>query len=235
AARAAVARFWALMFGRSMTETVDDIPLHGPLPTGMDRLADDFVEHKFDIRRVIRAIAYSSPFQRDSRSFDFDITQAHEDAWAAFPLSRLRPEQVAGCIVQASRLKTIDDQSSILTQLQSFNSINDFITRYGDTGQDEFDEDPVTITQRLLMLNGKVVDENADTNPVLNASSHIDMFADSDQQAIEVAYLAVLNRPPSQDMIDFFSEKINQEGNRERVLVDLFWQLMNSSEMAFNH
>ncbi|MEL7336159.1 MAG: hypothetical protein AAFN70_08175, partial [Planctomycetota bacterium] len=100
---------------------------------------------------------------------------------------------------------------------------------------DEFDEDPVTITQRLLMLNGKVVDENADTNPVLNASSHIDMFADSDQQAIEVAYLAVLNRPPSQDMIDFFSEKINQEGNRERVLVDLFWQLMNSSEMAFNH
>ncbi|MEL7337027.1 MAG: DUF1549 domain-containing protein, partial [Planctomycetota bacterium] len=133
AARAAVARFWALMFGRSMTETVDDIPLHGPLPTGMDRLADDFVEHKFDIRRVIRAIAYSSPFQRDSRSFDFDITQAHEDAWAAFPLSRLRPEQVAGCIVQASRLKTIDDQSSILTQLQSFNSINDFITRYGVT------------------------------------------------------------------------------------------------------
>ena len=61
----------------------------------METLARDFVEHDFNIRRLLRIIAATEVFQLDSRA-DFEVTAGHEHEWAVFPLSRLRPEQVAG-------------------------------------------------------------------------------------------------------------------------------------------
>src|SRR6056297_2054097 len=133
--RAAIARVWALMFGRAATDAVDDLPLDQPLPPPLIPLVDDFARHR-DLRRAIRIIVGSEAFRVDSRA-SFDITAEHERVYAAFPLTRLRGEQVAGSIVQASRIKSIDRESSFLVQLMRFGSINDFLERYGDPGENE--------------------------------------------------------------------------------------------------
>ena len=62
-ARATVNRVWALMFGQPLVEPIDDIPLVGDAyPPGLQLLADDFVAHGYDLRRLIRLIAASEPF-----------------------------------------------------------------------------------------------------------------------------------------------------------------------------
>ena len=234
ASRAAVSHVWALMFGRPATDAVDNLPLDLAAPPIVDALADDFVETEFDLRRLIRLIAKSAAFRIDSRG-DFEVTSVHEDAGAVFPLVRLRPEQVAGSIVQAARIKAIDRDSSFFIQLQKFGGMNDFINRYGDMGEDEFSTDSVTITQRLVMLNGSMLREMINSNPFFNASGHIGMFAADDAAAVETIYLCVLNRYPTDDERAKFVERLTSASQRSEAIEDLFWVLLNSTEFAWNH
>ena len=234
AARAAVSHVWALMFGKPIGESVDNLPLDEPIHPMLTILAEDFVDNGFDLRRLISVIAGSAPFRVDSRS-DFEITPRHEQHFAVFPLVRLRPEQVAGSIIQASRIKKTDRESSVFLQLQTLAGTNDFVKQYGDMGEDEFTTDSVTITQRLLMMNGKLTREIVDSNPVLNASAHIEMFAEDDSAAIETAYLCALNRYPSEAETCHFIERLSDSTNRGEAIEDLIWVLLNSSELAWNH
>jgi hypothetical protein len=234
AARAAVSHVWALMYGRPATEAVDNLPLDETTTPVVEALADDFVANGFDLRRLIRLVAMSAPFRVDSRA-DFEITPEHEQQGAVFPLVRLRPEQVAGSVVQSGRIKAIDRDSSFFIQLQKFGGMNDFVNRYGDMGEDEFSTDSVTITQRLVMLNGKMLREVTDSNPLFNAAGHIGMFAADDQQAVETVFLCVLNRYPNEAETQHFVQRIAAAKQPSEAIEDLFWVLLNSTEFAWNH
>lgn len=232
--RAFANRVWALMFGQPLHAPVDDIPLHGPLPPALDRLADAVGERQWSMRDLVRIISATKAFQMASVA-DFEITPEHEAAWAVFPLIRLRPEQVARGVMQASRLTTINDNSAFILQMIAFGAENDFVTRYGDTGEDEFSQDNITITQRLLMMNGEMVRERSEANPVLNATSHIHMFAKDNSTAVETVYLAVLNRRPTDTERSHFVQRLSEGGDRAAAIEDLYWVLLNSSEMVWNH
>jgi hypothetical protein len=234
AARAAVSHVWALMFGRPAGDTVDNLPLDRPSNPMLEALADDFVDHGFDLRRLIRVIAGSAAFGVDSRA-EFAISEAHERAHAVFPLVRLRPEQVAGSVIQAARVKKTDRQSSLFLQLQTAAGTSDFVKQYGDVGEDEFSTDSVTITQRLLLMNGKLIGEIVNSNPVLNAAGHVGMFAADDRTAVETIYLCALNRYPTDAEEEHFTGRIGAAVNRADAIEDLLWVLLNSSEMAWNH
>ena len=234
AARAAVSHVWALMFGRPAGEAVDNLPLDEHSNAMVEAMADDFVEHGFDLRRLIRLIAGSAAFRVDSRAA-FEVTEKHERAHAVFPLMRLRPEQVAGSVIQAARIKKTDRESSLFLQMQTFFGTNDFVTQYGDMGEDEFTTDSVTITQRLLMMNGNMTGEIVNSNPLLNASAHIGMFAADDEAAVDTTYLCALNRYPSEAEKEHFTRRLAEADNRSEAIEDLLWVLLNSSELAWNH
>ncbi len=233
-ARATVSRVWALLFGRPIGDSVDDLPMDQEIHPAIAILAEAFVASGFDLRQLIGWVVHSAPFQAASVA-EFEITPQHESVWAVFPLVRLRPEQVAGSVIQAARIKTVDRGSSLLVQLQKLGSTTDFLRRYGDIGEDEFDQQPITVTQRLIMLNGKLVDEFSDPNPILNASSHIGLFATDDVDAVETAYLATLNRLPTETESQAFVDRLAESGNRQRAMEDIYWVLLNSSELAWNH
>ena len=236
-ARMAVNRVWALMFGKPLVQPIDDIPLFGPFPPGLQLLADDFVANGYDMRRLIRLIAHSAVFQADSRA-DIELQPTHEDQWAVFPLVRLRPEQVAGSVLQAASLSTIDARSNIIWQLIKFGQQNDFVQAYGDMGEDEFTDRGGTIPQRLLMMNGDLIKERTEQNIVLNASSRIALFAPDHRTAIESAYLAVLTRRPSPTESAHFEAEFAEArsaGDRLQAVEDLYWTLMNSTEFLWNH
>lgn len=231
--RAAVSRIWALMFGRPATEAVDNLPLDEELPALLEPIVDDFCQHR-DLRRTIRIITQSDAFRASSRA-PFDVTSEHETHFAVFPLTRLRGEQVAGSVVQASKIKSIDRESSLLVQLIRFGSINDFLGRYGDLGENEFSKDGITIPQRLLMLNGKMLREAGEANPLLGATAHISMFAPDDERAVETMFLCLLNRYPDDAERDHFVDRLSQSDDRSKTLEDFFWTLANSTEFAWNH
>jgi len=237
-ARAIVNRVWAMMFGRPLVEPIDEIPLKGSLPPGMETLATDLVEHDFDLRRLVRVIMQTRVYQLDSRAADDDhpITREHEKHWAAFPITRLRPEQVIGAVTQAASLETLDADSNILVRIARGAAQNNFITRYGDTGEDEFDDRGGTIPQRLLMMNGNIVSEQLGGGP-MTASTQIANFAPNDKKAIETAYLVVLTRRPTADEQAYFLEQLKdlKGGARQDRIQDLYWALFNSTGFSWNH
>ena len=234
AARAAVSHVWALMFGRPMGDAVDNLPLDEPCHPMLNTLAEDFVSHGFNLRRLIRVIAASQAFRVDSRA-EFEITPEHEHAFAVFPLVRLRPEQVAGSIIQAARIKKTDRDSSLFLQLITLTGTNDFVTQYGDIGEDEFNSDSITITQRLLMMNGNLLGELVNFNPLLNTSAHVGMFARDSSHVVETVYLCALNRYPTTVEKQHFVSRIDGTENSSEAIEDLLWVLLNSSELAWNH
>ena len=235
-ARATVNRIWAIVFGRPLVDPVDNIPLHRPFPPALETLADDFVAHDYDLRRLIRIIVLSQPFRIDSRA-DFEITDDHEQNWAAFRLTRLRAEQVAGALIQSCSTKTIDANSHIFDKLSRHFREVEFVKRYGDLGEDEFEDRGGTITQRLLMMNGELLQALTKRDLVGNASTRIAVLAEGDERAIDTAYLCVLTRHPSKRELEHFRKRIDRvTGNeRSRRLEDLFWVLLNSSEFSWNH
>jgi hypothetical protein len=235
-ARATVNRVWALLIGKPLVNPIDDIPLVGPYPPGLQLLADDFAAHDYDLQRLIRLIATSDVFRRDSRA-DFEITEQHENTWAVFPLSRLRPEQISGSLIQAASLKTIDGQAHVFTRIAMFGQTNQFVQRYGDLGEDEFTDRGSTIPQRLLMMNGNLVKDRTRPNPLFSGSTRIATLTGRPEKQIEAAYLAVLTRRPTADESQHFVQRLKSNEGRKRAdtLEDLYWTLVNSTEFSWNH
>jgi hypothetical protein len=237
-ARAIVNRIWALMFNRPLVTPVDDLQIHGPFPEVMEILAEDFTAHHCDLQRLIRLIANTKSFQLDSSSGDaaHPVTPAMEAQWAAFPMTRLRSDQVAGSIAQASSLTTLDADSHIIARLKRLIEASGFLKRYGDSGEDEFSNQSGTIPQRLLMMNGEVVQSHVKANPLFNASTRIATLAPDAAMAVETAYLALYTRLPEAAEAEFFRHKIAaQPAQRAEVLADLYWTLMNATEFSWNH
>jgi hypothetical protein len=194
------------------------------------------VAHGYDLRRLIRVIAGSRVFRLDSAS-EPEPGEAEDLHWAVFPITRLRPEQVAGSILQAASVATLDAESHILLRLARFGQINEFVTRYGDTGEDEFDGRGGTIPQRLLMMNGKIVRERVAAN-WLNSIGRVARMAPSHEKAVETAYLAVLSRRPTPEEAAHFEQSLRgapSPSHRQQMLEDLFWALVNSAEFSWNH
>jgi hypothetical protein len=89
-----------------------------------------------------------------------------------------------------------------------------------------------TIPQRLMVMNGNLVDERVRANPVVNATSRIALAPTP--QAIESLYLAALNRKPTPDEIAYFTPWF-QSSTPIEATGDVLWALVNSTEFLWNH
>ena len=141
-------------------------------------------------------------------------------------MTRLRPEQVAGAVFQAASLTTLGPQSHWFVRLVSYTGRNDFVRRYGDTGEDEFDARGGTIPQRLLLMNGEIVREKI-KDDFFTAATRIAELAPDDRKAVETAYLAVLTRRPTPEESAHFVGRLagttgnDAEGPADRPLLGL--------------
>lgn len=234
-ARATVNRAWALLLGRPLVEPVDDLTGVEQPPRILTLLADDFTAHGYDLQRLFRVITATEAFQLESAA-DPEPTEAHDRAWAVFPLTRLRPEQVAGALVQSSSVATIDAQSHLLTRFLRYVNERDFVQRYGDVGDEEFTARSGTIPQRLLLMNGELVRERTKED-LFTASSRIAQQAPDDRAAVEAAYLTVLTRRPTPEESAHFEARLagTTGDERSRRVADLFWTLVNATEFSWNH
>ena len=258
-ARVTVNRLWGVMFGRALVEPIDSIPLadtdtmvaeDAPASRAvLELLADDFARHGFNLRRTIRILAALEVMRLDSRTeiASPGATDAQAEAasmatspgltWNVFPLTRLRPEQLAYSIAQASSLETIDPLASPLLGFIRSVGRAEFVKRFGDAGEAEFAPAIGTIPQQLLLLNGRAVQEAVKGVNPINASWRVAALAPDDQRAVEAAYLTVLSRRPTPDERRHFARRLaGTTGDaRHHAVEDLFWTLLNSTEFAWNH
>jgi hypothetical protein len=239
--RAIANRIWGLMFGRPLHEPVDDLPHPEDKPDdALDLLGREFRVRGDRLSTLIRMIALSAPFQRgtaDAGTADDAARQAA--ALAAFPLVRLRPEQVIGSLFQAGRIRSVDQNSHPLIRLTRLTSENDFLEEYGDAGEDELTPQAGTISQMLLRMNGRFTRELGKVD-LLTGPAQVLALSPDDSSVIENSFLMCLSRRPEATELLHFQKQLQQarqagDGQREAVVEDLFWALFNSPEFAWNH
>jgi hypothetical protein len=236
-ARATVNRVWAILFNRPLVDPVDDLPVNGDVPAALDLLSKDFIEHGYDLRRLVRTMASLDVFRLESADdATEDAIARRDETWASFPMSRLRPEQVAGAVFQVASLSALGPQSPWVVRFATYTGRNEFIRRYGDAGEDEFAPRGGTIPQRLLLMNGDIARDKT-RDGLFNASRRIAELAPSDERAVELAYLTVLTRRPDDDERTHFVGRLAGTRGQERKerLTDLFWTLLNATEFSWNH
>jgi len=238
--RAIANRIWGLMFGRPLHEPVDDLPHPEDKPDdALDLLGREFRARGDRLSTLIRMIALSAPFQRATAAADDPTIAARQSAaWAAFPLVRLRPEQVIGSIFQAGRVRSVDQNSHPLIRLTRMTSENEFIEEYGDAGEDELIPQAGTISQMLLKMNGRFSRELGKVD-LLTGPAQVLALSPDDSAIIENSFLMCLSRRPEAEELLHFQKQLQQarqagDGQREAVVEDLFWALFNSPEFAWN-
>src|SRR5262249_20806906 len=149
-ARATANRVWGLMFGRPFAEPVDDVPPAGAKGTEvLDLLAGGFVPSGYDLPRLVREVAASRAVRLCSELPEGAPRAAMEKAWAVFPITPLRPEQLIGGLLQAGSVRTIDRDSDLVTRVVRALRERSFVAEYGDPGADELAERPATVAQAL--------------------------------------------------------------------------------------
>ncbi|MBL9125849.1 MAG: hypothetical protein JNG90_19565, partial [Planctomycetaceae bacterium] len=188
--------------------------------------------------RLVRAIAATEVYALSSQgSAGAPLAERHAECWAAFPVTRLRPEQIARSLYQARSLETVDQDTSLLLRFAKFVGQSEFVERNGDLGEDELSPNRSTIPQRLLLMNGKQVRETIDESNFVNASGRIAQLAPDDAKAVEIAYLTILTRRPTAAESVYFVAELSPLRDKERArrIEDLCWTLVNSMEFGWNH
>ncbi len=232
---AIVNRVWTLMFSQGICEPVDDLEAERRVAGVLESQSEDFRNHGFDLRRLIRVIAMTQAFRASAGNGE-DVSEDQERVFAAFPMTRLRSEQIAGSISQVASLQTVDADSHIILRTARFFSTIEFIKQYGDAGEEELNAHIGTIPQRLVMMNGKMPRERIQANP-FNAAGRIARLAPNDESRIRTAYLVCLTRPPSTEELAHFVGRLRElkPKNKHEGVEDLLWALMNSTEFSWNH
>jgi hypothetical protein len=231
--KAIVNRIWTLMTGRSLSKSgVDDIEGEPRVDGVIELLADDFVSHGHDLRRLIRVVARTRAFRMKSMTEDAKTSRV----FASFPMVKLRAEQIAGSLVQIGNLHTVDADSHAIWRLIHFGNTRDFAKRYGDMGENELSEQSGTIMQRLVMMNGRIVRERVEAN-IFTAAGRIAVLAPDDETRVKTAFLVAYTRQPTERELAMFTGWLEgqKKKGRQRAVEDLLWALVNATEFSWNH
>lgn len=232
-ARATVNRVWAHLFGRGLVEPVDDMRHDNPAvcPEVLDELAGYLIAGGFDLRDLFRVIVSSETYQRTSHSVVDDPTRT--SCFAQMNVKSFTAEQLY-------------DSIAVATQLETPSTLDGSLMRAENTDRqaflDQFRTPPGQVTdyqsgipQALMLMNGRLVQSATGLQTSgLMRSLQAPFF--SDEQRIEILYLAALARSPDteeqQAMLEYV---LTDNDDREQRLQDILWALLNSAEFTLNH
>lgn len=237
-ARAAVNRLWGQLLGRGLVHPVDDFGTNNPPshPEVLDLLARDFLEHQFDVRRLLRVILKTQVYQLSSR-----VPSNHRDEPPPdelFAWQRLKPmtaEQILESLVQATGLRNVRQAKNAAKAgdqaRQVFRQYN-FV--FSTDEMEEVSAFEGTIQQALLMMNGLLVNEGVRPLPG-NTMSAILASKESLDKKIDGLFLGTVTRLPEITERVAFQRYLREQKESKEAWSDLQWALLNSSEFLFVH
>jgi hypothetical protein len=238
-ARATVNRFWRQLMGKGLVEPVDDFrPTNPPSdPALLDALARDFVEHKYDVRHLLRTILNSRTYQLSS--LPLPANREDETDYSRYYLRRLTAEQMLDSIVQITGVP-----EKILAYYPGVRAVNladggvpsPFLDMYDrpkrDAAKCERNEN-ISLRQAMNMIAGDTVNQKIRSD----RGSLARMIAEgkTDEQIVEHFYLASLSRYPAPREKDLCRTAIGKASSRRAGLQNVVWALLDSNEFLYNH
>ena len=239
-ARVLVNRFWGHFLGRGLVDEVDDIRATNPAsnPELLDALAKDFVEHKFDMKHIIRTILNSRVYQLSSEPTKANEHDRHN--FARFYGRRIIAESFHDAVDQACGTQTrfngvSGNARAVDLPHEGFGSyfLDTFNRPKRVTGCECERSSGATLAQVLLLANSNDIE-----NKIADGNGRVARLIKEKQPTAELAtelYLAALSRFPKKNELQTTVNYIEQQQDRQRAAEDILWTLINTREFMFNH
>jgi len=211
-ARSFVNRFWAVLIGRGIVSPADEMnarntPSH---PELLDWLAEDFVTHGYDIRRLIRGIVLSQVYALGSAA-----EATPPDAFAGARERPLTAEQLARSWRIAAGLAPDDDALRRAT----ISALPDVLPR----------DYTATFQQAQFLSNAPALTEILKPVAGSTAASLVEMPDTSAR--VRGAFLAAYGRMPDAEEAAQAAAFLETRSDRPAEAVrDLLWALLTSAE-----
>lgn len=235
--RAMVNRIWKQLLGRGLVEPVDQIheANEASHPELLQRLAEDFADYGFDLKRLIAVIMHSDAYRRSSR-WQGEGDRPEDSLYATAILRPLRPEQLLHSIALATGHTEMlkNKQKGNLDAGRLRNELEKDLKAFVDLYHSDADGFAATTAQALFMTYNSLPQkylQNAKDNLLFRLRGTSD-----NRSAIRDAYIAVLSRDPAATELQSATQYLQSTSTpREQRLRDLVWALLASPEFRFNH
>ncbi len=236
--KAIVNRVWSHLLGRGLVEPVDDLRVTNPAthPELLDWLTQDFVDHGFQLRHVIRRVCDSDVYARGTAK-DSGYHATVEFYTSAIP-KPMSPEVFMDAVTDVTGVAAPDpgsDRAISFAGLMSASEPLDLLGRCMDACESSAVE-RTDLAVQLQLLNGAVLNErlSADGSTVMNAVKS----GQSAELLINNFYLRTLSRTPREAEMTFWKDQFPEDISSTRfaaVAQDFVWSLLNSDEFCTNH
>lgn len=234
-ARNIVNRVWMRMFGRGLVHPLDQMHSENPPshPQLLQLLSDDLVDHQYDLKRLVQAIALSDAYAR-SMPTEADPESPEESFAAAIPRP-LSPHQLSLSLIIATSSPQKweqNDEQSWPTRREDLERRSESVARQLEIPDDGFQ---VPIAEALWFNNNPKVQ-----NEYLGLGSDrlVGYLAqlESGNEIVTAATLSILSRRPDPDERTLMAAYIDDRAERRvDAIQHLVWALLCSPEFRFNH
>ena len=263
-ARAFVNRVWAAYFHRGLIEPADDINLANPPVNAevLDYLAEDFIAHGYDMRRLHRQILTSATYQRswqptasnelDDRNFSRFVVRRlpAEVLLDAMALATTSADRQRSFPVDVANRQIGPNVSAFgLSEMFAGRNVSDYaLTIFGkpvrESNCDCQRTSVPTLLQSLYLRNDPEVLASLEGTRSGNPSWIAELrksYATSPpgaallQQIITEVFLRTLSRPPTPAEVQSATTDIAAAADPISGVRDLLGVLMNTREFTVNH
>ncbi|MGA3190700.1 MAG: DUF1549 domain-containing protein, partial [Bryobacteraceae bacterium] len=200
--RTIVNRVWANFMGRGLVDPMDDLRATNPASNEelLAALSKDFVDHGYDVQRLIRTIMNSSLYQLSSEANS--TNQSDNIYYSKHIIRRLSGEVILDAMSQVTGAPTAFGGYPVGTralQLPDTQVKSDFLASFGRPARILCDaaeraSDP-TITQALHVINGDTLNKKL-SSPEGTIALFLKLGL-SDRRILEYMYLSAFSRYPS--------------------------------------
>jgi len=241
-------RIWYQLMGRGLVDPPDDFRATNPAshPALLDALAKDLVDHRFDVRHLIRLIMNSYSYQLASEPSDTNT--GDEVNFSHAVARRLGAEQLLDCQSQvtgvplkfagypvgmrAAQLPGVRPESK---GKRRANQLDQFLEIFGKPPRllttDTERSCECNMGQVLQMISGPTVNEQLAQKD--NRVSRLLAAGRSNREILEELFWAALTRPPSNEELDSLLTGLESATDRRAELEDILWGLLNSKDFVF--
>lgn len=242
-AKATVNRLWKSLMGRGLVEPVDDFRSTNPAthPVLLNKLAEDFIEHGYDLRHTLKLIAMSATYARSSITVDGNET---DDRFYSHMIQKpMEPAVLADAISDVLGLASqygSEQYGTRAVELPDGSIRSDALDILGRCDRSKSCEGAPSPTgplaQRLHLFNGGLLNDRVGA-----VGSRLDQFIKAEMRPMEIVedyYQTALNRPPNEQEVRFLSMLLNpakSSKEQRNLLGDFVWSIATCKEFVTNH